>query len=41
MDKLNNICKDQVINFLAHIPKNYNTKKNYFYIYLNLIVLKQ
>lgn len=30
--KSNNICKDRVINFLAHAPRNCNTKRRCFYI---------
>ena len=32
MDESNNICKDRVINFLAHAPKSCSTERGCFYI---------
>lgn len=31
--ELKNICKDYVINFLAHVLKSYSKEKNCFYIH--------
>lgn len=33
-DKSNNICKNQVINFLVHVPKGCSTERGCFYIHL-------